>query len=540
MKKYVSILLIALMLLSLFTGCGKSGTETAAPAKDETPANSDSNVMGDGGASAQVGTVVEEGTDVKYAESMTIIVDNTQMTVLDPAHSTAGGQGTLLNVNCVFNTLIANDNGTLVPELATEWTNDGNQHYTFKLRDDVYFHNGEQFTADDVAFTVEHAAAQSGGTAFSRYGYVDNVEVVNDFEVILHLKSPNSDFLQYLHNPNLAILNRDAVEADPEKGVWIGTGPYIVEDFVSDQYSQLYANENYWGGAPITKRLRFIKVAEEATRYMMLMNGEVDVSFGCNAADFASIKDDPNFELFTYVIVNVGFVTFNMQDPLMADINFRKAIACLINRQQAIDTRYGYAEKPPSGSFWGYSTTYRNMDLPLQEYDVEKAKEYLAQSKYNGETIEIATWMVGQGVAAQLQADLMQLGVNCEVFQTDTAGFAAYTKYGDSKAQIVSHGGSQNSYPSSMAGFYAEGSSTNKSNYADPEINELFAKAMSTMDETERETCYKEIQRISYEKCLYIPTTSTRHGVGAAKGVGGVILTEENSHDLSGIFRVIE
>lgn len=539
MKKVVSILLAALLMLGIFAGCGESGTEKP----DEKPDNSTdgANVMDTGkDATVEVGTKVEEGADVEYAESMTIIVDNTQMTVLDPAHSTAGGQGTLLNVNCIHNTLIANDNGELVPELATEWTNDGNQHFTFKLREDVYFHNGEQFTADDVAFTVEHAAEQSGGTAFTRYAYVENVEVVNDFEVILHLKAPNSDFLQYLHNPNLAILNRDAVEADPEKGAYIGSGPYIVKEFVSDEYSQLVANEDYWGGAPVTKNLRFIKVAEEATRYMMLKNGEVDLSFGCNPADFGAIKDDPNLELYTYVICNVSYVTFNMQDPLMADINFRKAIAHLINRDALIAPRFGYAKPAHNGSFWGYTTSYLNEELPAYEYDVEKAKEYLEKSSYNGEPIEIACWMVGQGIAAQLQAELIQLGVNCEVFQTDTAGFAAHTKFGESKAQIVAHGGSWNEYPSSASGFYAEGSSTNKSNIAIPEINELFAKAVSTMDEAEREACYKEIQRLSYDQCLYIPTTATQHGVGAAKGVGGVILTAENSHDLSGIFRVIE
>lgn len=540
MKKVVSILLIAMLMLGIFAGCGGSDTEkpnTDAPVADNK--DDSTTVMGANDASVEVGTKVEEGADVKYAESITVIVDNTQMTVLDPAHSTAGGQGTLMNAHCIFDTLIADDNGKLVPELATEWTNDGNQHFTFKLREDVYFHNGEQFTADDVAFTVEHAAAQSGGTAFNRYGYVESVEVVNDFEVVLHLKAPTSDFLQYLHNPNLAILNRDACEADPEKGSWIGTGKFIVKEFVSDQYSQLVANEDYWGGAPVTKNLRFIKVAEEATRFMMLMNNEVDLSFGCNPADFAAIVEDPNFELFTYVICNTGYVTFNMQDPLMADINFRKAIAHLINRDAMIAARFGYAEPAPNGSFWGYSTTNRNMDLPLLEYDLEKAKEYLAKSNYNGETIRISTWIM-ESVAVQLQADLIQLGYNAEVQKFDTAGFAAHTKYGESQAQIICHGGSQNSYPSSMSAFYSAGSSVNKANINIPEISDCFTKAVTSMDEAEKDACYKEAQRISYEECLYIPTTSTKHGVGAAKGVGGVILTAENSHDLSGIFRVIE
>lgn len=541
MKKTICLLLIALLLLGSLAGCGEKAPATSSnnSVTEKDVAKTDMEV---GNANVEVGIKIDkDATDVKYKDSLKIIVDNTQMSVLDPAHSLAGGQGTVMNAACIYDTLVANDNGTMVPDLALSWDIVDNKDFTFKLREDVKFHNGEPFTADDVLFTYEHAMAQMSGTAFTRFSYVDTVEVVDEHTVTFHLKNPNSDFLLYLYSPNLSILNREACESNPETGAYIGTGAWIVDEFVADEYSKLHVNENYWGEVPVTKNLTFMKVNEEATRYMMLMNDEVDVAFGCSPADFDSIRDDPNFELYTYVIVNMFYVGFNLTDPMMQDLNFRKCVSCLIDRDAIIwGTRYGYAKASPSGAFWGYSTLYRNMDLPLQGYDVEKAKEYLAASSYNGEEIEITTWNVGAEMAQMLQSELMQIGVNAKINQTDNAGFGARTKYGANEGQIIINGGNWNNYPSAAAPFYAEGSSTNKTSVCNPEITKLFDTAISTTDEAEKEACYKEIQRISYEECMYIPTTSIQHGVGAAKDVGGIILTEENAHDLSHLFRVIE
>lgn len=537
MKKTVSIILCAVLCISLLASCGNNSKPSGEPS--QKPSVSD---LG-GDQTSVIGTTVDKDSETKYKESLTVICDNTQMSVLDPAHPQAGGQGSVMNFSCFLNTLVANDNGTVVPELATSWDVEGYQHYTFYLRDDVYFHNGEKFTADDVKFSIEHAKEALGGTAYSRFNYVDAVEIINDYTIKLSLSQVNSDFIYYLYSPNCSILNREAVEADPEKGAWIGTGPWIVEEFVSNEYSRLKVNEDYWGEVPVTKSLRFIKVGEEATRYMMLMNDEVDVAFGCSPADFDSINENPDFNLFTFVICNVGFVGFNMTDPLMQDINFRKAVSCLLNRSEIIaGTRYGYAAIPPSGAFWGHTTMYRNMDLKLQDYDVELAKEYLAKSSYDGVSeVEVAGALGEFKTIAQiLQSELINLGVNATFFETDMAGFSAHTKFDNNKSQIFSHSGGWSNYASSAVTFYSKDSSNNKASYVNNEIIELFKTATTTTDDALREESYKKAQQIAYDECVYIPTMSIQHAVGCAKDVGGIILTEENTHDLSQVFRIIE
>lgn len=545
MKKFLALLLCLALITCLFAGCGNKKEEAPAPAKTDTPAPAATPkqdiAISEGNKTATVGTEQTVTEETKYKDSITVICDNTQMSVLDPANSAAGGQGSVMNFNCIHDTLVGNDNGTVVPELATSWETDDYQNFTFHLREDVKFHNGEPLTADDVAFTVEHAKAAMGGTAYTRCSYIDEVEIVDDYTFIFHLNQVNTDFIYYLYSPNLSILNREACEKDPEKGTYIGTGAWIVEDFVSNEYSQLVVNEDYWGEVPNAKRLRFIKVAEEATRYMMLINDEVDVAFGCSPADFDSIRDDPNFNLYTYVICNVGFVGFNMADPVTSDINFRLCVAHLIDRAAIIaGTRYGYGQEPASGAFWGSSTMYRNMDLPTLDYDVEMAKEYLAKSNYNGETVELCSW-VGEfkTICQILQSELINLGVNATFFETDYAGFSAHVKFGENKSQIISSSGGWSTYASSCTSFFTEGSSNNTVSYVNPEVVELLKKAGSTIDEAEKEACYKEAQRLVYEDVAYVPVMSIEHGVGCAKDVGGVILTSENMHDLSHVFRIV-
>ncbi len=538
MKKTISIIICAVLCISFLASCG-GNPAPAAPTSAATPTP---DIMGSG-KTAEVGTKVDATKEVKYKEDLTVIVDNTDMKILNPAHSSGAGQGSVMNYNCYANCLVGYENGKIVPELAESWDVKDFQHYTFKLRDDVYFHNGEKFTADDVVFTIENAMANTGSTASARLGYVESYDIADDYTITLHLNQVNSDFLDYLYSPICSIVNREAVEADPDKGTWIGTGPWIIEEFASNEYCQLKVNEDYWGELPKAKSLRFIKVGEEATRYMMLMNDEVDVAFGCSPADFKSIADDPDFELYTYTICNVGYIGFNMTDPLTSDINFRRAVACLLKRQDYIDsTRYGYAAAPPSGAYWGHSTTCRNMDLPLQEYDVDLAKEYLAKSSYDGKSEVSIAAALGEfkTIAQFVQAELINIGVNCKYYETDMAGFNALTDFSNNKSQIVSTTGQWTDYPSSSIPYFSVNNKSNKVSYVNQEVIDLLKLASSTLDPTERENSYKKAQQLVYDDVVYVPTMSISHGVGCPNEVGGLILTSDNMHDLSHMFRVIE
>ena len=175
--------------------------------------------------------------------------------------------------NLTHNGFVGYDERTkeILPELATEWKASSDlKTWTFTLRDDVYFHNGEKLTADDVLFTWEYGKNASNATVKSFWNGVESVKAIDDYHVELVLKAANIDLLHLLSNEYFAILNREAVTADATKGPDIGTGPYVNKEFFSGDYTLLERFDRYWGEAPVTKTLRFRCLPEGTARLAAL------------------------------------------------------------------------------------------------------------------------------------------------------------------------------------------------------------------------------------------------------------------------------
>lgn len=543
MKKSLVITLLVIMLISLFAGCGSNG-EISTPPTDTNPAaspNSSTTDLTDG--SVVVGKDLEITDETKYYEELTIIQDNTKTAILDPHNTASATSSTTTVFMIIYDTLISYEGEEYVPELATSWETEDYQTFTFHLRDDVYFHNGEKFTADDVAFTIDRAKELGvGSKAGAIWGYVDTYEIEDDCKIVLNLVTANVDFCKEISYSACGIINREACEANAEEGTWIGTGAYKVSDFVSNEYGVYLANEEYWDEPPITKKLTIKFVAEETSRLIALQNNEADVVFGINPVEFPNIEADPDYACFSYVVHNAVYVAFNLDDPIMDDINFRKAVAAAMNRDDLmLAARNGYAEPPQSGSFWGYGTEYKNLDLPLIPYDIEAAKEYLAQSDYDGQTIEICCAIPDITICAQvLQQQLAKIGINAELHQTDTTGLNAYTAWGNNQAQMVVYTGGWTSLASSSRPWYYPGNNYNRANYDNPEVNALLDEAPTILDEEARKEAYLEMQAIATEDIPFLTCYYNKHLVCCQNGVGGMILNNDSCQDYSHIYRIIE
>lgn len=280
MKKTISLILAMLMVLALFAGCGaKDDATTTTTAGGSNTASQAAQVMeniqDNQGAAA---TPPPEDDNVKYRESLTFVMDD-KVAKINPFNPGGGTQtGTIYHM--IYDTLIDYTlEGTYEPCLATEWTvnNDEYTDFTFKLREGVVFHNGEPFTADDVVFTWENGLAGIGSGVYNVAIKFESVEAVNDYEVRITLKESDYDFWYTIANIGaFVIMNRDAVEADPEDGPMIGTGPYYVADFVSSDYIVYERNDNYFGELPYTKTFTSKYIAEETARYILFDNDEAD------------------------------------------------------------------------------------------------------------------------------------------------------------------------------------------------------------------------------------------------------------------------
>lgn len=531
-KRVLSLVVALIMLIGMLAGCA----DTSAPTDPSSPASSQPS----GGGQGQTGPV---GDDVKYKEEITMILI-TGFATINRFLPGSSSNTMLWCYNVMLDHLVHEVDGEYIPWLATEWHTDDWKVFTFKLRDDVYFHNGEHLTADDVVFTFEYAAEAVGSDPYDNIGRdLEKIEAISDFEVKITLKEVNVDYLSNLDAASSGIANRKACEADLESGSMIGTGPWAVESFISGESIGFARNDNYWGELPKTKKLTFLYVAEQSARIIMLENREVELAWETNFfSDYPYIESSDQFEAFSVVANNPVYLAFNMNDPICGDINFRKAIASVLDRETyAAVSRSGYAIPVTNGTFWGYETEFADDSIPLIPYDLEKAEEYLALSPYNGEEIVLTCALPNCVSDAQLlQEELKKIGVNIKVNQTDIVGLASAATYSNNTTQMIIHTGNWNVAANTVKSFYYPGAALNRASYLNTEIAELLDTSGSIVDKAERESVYKEIQQLAAEDIPFIGLYYLRHICGGLKGVGGLDLRANMSHRLAYVYMIEE
>lgn len=531
-KKLVALSFILAIILALLSACGGANTDTSPPDNSiETTKPTQS------GNSAPPPT--EES--VKYNDEFVYILE-AAVGVIN-VHSPAGhGPGNSNAYRMIFDTLyLSHADGTLEPMLATSYDTEDYKTWIFHLRDDVYFSNGEKFTAKDVVYTWQSALDKVGSPAIDNWLYVEEASVVDDYTVKMVLKSPYVDFISHVCAPQSVILNEKAITEDPEKGYWVGTGAYKVVDFATGDHITFERNDNYWGEIPPTKRQVWKFIPEQGTRTIMLQNGEADMCATIAESDLALFESDEKFKITWLTQQNPVSVMFNLADPICGDWNFRMAVAYALNKEELTVFGRGKLGEPVADStVWGLVTPYRNPNIPVIEQDLEKAKEYLAASNYNGETVEFScTGSTKLGEA--LMEELAKIGIKIEINVMDLPSFSAYTSWGKNEAQMMLNANLLNTNPSAgyRVNFYP-GSGNNKFSYDNPELTELLEKAPSVIDENERQEIFYKMQEIIYNDLPCIPIYWSLSALVSGKSVDGFELHPGWTHDFRYVYSIEE
>ena len=245
MKKSLALILCVVLVLSLFAGCGGKKEEAPAPSqgKTETPANTEApktDLEGLGTTGAQIKEAA------KYEDEF-VIGGQIQISAIDPQTYA----DTYYVTKLVYDPLLTYSNGEYKPALATSWEKTGDYTYEFTLREDVTFQDGGKFTADDVVFTLgERVKTVVGSTTAAKLACVEKVEALGDYKVKFTLNSLNQDFLLFMTQPYSVMLSRKACTADPDKGFFIGTGPWKITDFVPGIKVDMERYDGFWGELP--------------------------------------------------------------------------------------------------------------------------------------------------------------------------------------------------------------------------------------------------------------------------------------------------
>jgi peptide/nickel transport system substrate-binding protein len=452
----LSLLTLIVLSAMILTSCGAPATETTvtteAPPATEAPVVTEAPTQPPPPTAIVVPTTVP--TQPPAADTTLTIAVSGDIAGWDP----------LTVIYWLANEVIVNTHDTLVTfpvgtdaagnpvrdisqiqGLAAEsFENEGNKIFTFHLRKNAGFRNGDPVTAqavkdnfvrglnDPTTFTswllTEQAQIKSA----------DQIEVLDDYTLRVTLPQPNIMFLKVLTEVNIAIVNVNEVNQHgatmEEQMKWVaanttGSGAYYVDSYEAGNQLTLKANPHWWGGAPYYDTVIYKVIPDAENRLLLLQNGDVDMVYEIPLKDYASLKENPNVQAYAIPTLGTLFYWTGSQVDPWTNPTLREALAYAVPYDTIInDVYYGLATRAMS---W-MPPLPGQVEVVPYTYDLEKAKSLLAEAGYpGGAGLPPISFKAKQGVpeeeeaAVYIQASLAEIGVTMNI---ETMALAAHSE----------------------------------------------------------------------------------------------------------------
>ncbi|MFQ3675957.1 MAG: ABC transporter substrate-binding protein, partial [Endomicrobiia bacterium] len=244
--------------------------------------------------------------------------------------------------NLVYNGLVKYDKDlNLVGDLAKSWeVRNKGKEIIFNLRENVYWHDGKKFTAEDVKFTYEKLVDPNIKTPYSSdFALVDKCEIINEYKIKFIYKEP---FVPALESWGMGIIPKHIFDAKEDfhkhkaNREPIGTGPYKFVKWISDEKIELVANENYFEGKPFISKCVFKIVPDQSVQFLELLNQSIDSMNLTPDQSISKNKKFVHYNFFEYPTFAYTYLGFNLKNIFFKDINVRRAIAHAINKEEII------------------------------------------------------------------------------------------------------------------------------------------------------------------------------------------------------------
>ena len=510
---FLLLSVLALVAVSCGTDSGTDGdaTEATSAATEATSAATEAT------SAATEGTTAATAAPVSGGEL--IIAVTTQPNALDGVNSAERNASNVAQQ--IFDPLVwINDDLEFEPALAESWTvSDDGLTYTFKLREDVVFHNGEPFNADSVVFTWEVAKAPEN-QYFNQYERAVEVNKVDEFTVELVAAEPSALFLGL----TAALWFFFPPEYYTEVGLTgfgqapIGTGPFMLTEWVQGDRIVLDKNPNYWReGFPKLDRLIFRPITESSTRLAAVQTGEVDVVSRLSPDEAAQLEGVDGVNVIEYPTNRVYYISFNnltsgVGTPI-ADPIVRQALNYAVDVEGIIGALFngkgGQATGLMTAADFGYDDS-----LAPYGYDPDKARELLAQAGFAdgfdiGFGCPSGAYTNFEQVCEAVAAQLGEVGVNVSLEITESG---AYWDLEAEKQLPPLFGDSwSNANPESYERIFGAmgGDAASFSAWSDPVVDDLLVAILATTDDAARAALYGDLQQQMYDDppfiYLYVP-----------------------------------
>jgi peptide/nickel transport system substrate-binding protein len=338
------------------------------------------------------------------------------------------------------------------PGLATEWKRIDEQTVELKLRQGVKFHNGIEMTADDVVFSFSrermfaNTEAKNRTTiksfeaiptpragkelppeipAVARRSWPDlvRVEAVDKYTVRFYNATPDVTLEGRLARYGSDISSRKGWEDAATYLDWarapITTGPYKVVEFKPDNMLVLEAHDEYWGGRPPVKRIRFVEVPEVPSRIAGLQSGQYQFACDIPPDQISDIEKSGVYEVLGGTILNHRLTVFDKNHAQLKNPLVRRAFTHAIDRQAIVESLWAGRTRVPAGLQWEYYGDMFHADWAVPEYNPTLAKDLLKQAGYKGDAIPyrlLNNYYTNQNSTAQVLVEMWRaVGLNVEI-----------------------------------------------------------------------------------------------------------------------------
>lgn len=494
-KKSAVIMLIMVLAVGILTGCGGSSEEGST----------------ENGIAVYIGgTIFDKSLDpVKGAMSYGYPFTNNALTRVTPESEYTG-------------------------DLASEWEiSDDSLTYTFKLSEGIKFHDGSDFTAEDVVFTYRQVKENQGNNENVDLSRMDSVQATDDYTVVFTLSEPYSSFLD--QTACLGIVPSDSYDSETFDTAPIGTGPWKVMQYDAAQKIIVQANEDYYAGAPSIKQVTILNMDED-TAIANAKSGELDVvmvdpNYAAEEVDGMHIENLETMDVRQISLPVTAEDDYTTEDGktiktgnnVTSDIAVRKALSIGIDRQKIIDNALSGIGKPAEGFtgnlMWGNTASYEDnrkdeAAATLETAGWVKGKDGIYEKdglkcrftvlSPSGDT---ARFQLANALAEEAEKIGIKIDVDQATWDEMSAG-AAFTNgvvwgWGQYDPVVLKNLFYSDAFTGSGTG--------NTVRYSNDEVDVLIEKALSANNNADAVAAWKEVQTVTADDYAYLYIVNIEH-----------------------------
>ncbi len=442
----------------------------------------------------------------------------------------------------IYETLVTYDNSgsDVMPGLAESWkVSEDGLTWHFKIRKNVEFHDGSKLDAHVVAFNFQrwmdpNSPYHTGEFIYYNYsfggfpGIIKSVNALSDTTVEIILTEPYAPFLGIISMPSFGIASQTAIVKynDALKSHPVGTGPFIFESWVPNETIKLVRNRAYWNGEAKAETIEFVVLSDEDDKIELLKSGLVHIIDQLNVSEIDLVNVDDALKLYYRPFFNIGYLALNNKIEPFNDINVRKAISLLIDKNDLLDDKYNDLVRS-AHSFLPPTIEGYHEGLKSEAVDIETAKKLLISAGYK-DGLNITLWVMDRprnylpnpmAIATSIKDQLARANINVTLNIIPWDNYIDDVKLGNHQMALVGWNGDiidpdNFLYPLFASKYIKPELNFNYSFYENEDVERLLMQARRMTDNEFRTSLYREMQEIIADDVASIPLIHTMTAIG--------------------------